>query len=252
MHCHDAFSDPLNWNENKSLSSASLTTLFYLKRALGEVIESDDQCFKKTLAEPLKLGVIINSLSSLLNHQDIALVCRDVFEVMQWKRQACEVIQTVALVHCDLHSENVLSCLNHVASTTVELEQKINHIKDGSGTVCYLNITHCKKTGKIQRKKEGYRIEQDFQITIIPLNKEEQGKSNVLAAENPDVTSDLTFNLTLTDQQKEARANLQLPYLLNEKIKQNQLDLGNKSQIFYEADEADDMDEEDPDDDLNI
>lgn len=67
-----------------------------------------------------------------------------------------------------------------------------------------------------------------------------------------DITSNLTFNLSLTEEQKQARAQLQLPYLLNDKIKQTQLDLGKKSQIFYQADEADDLDEEDPDDDLNI
>ena len=67
-----------------------------------------------------------------------------------------------------------------------------------------------------------------------------------------DITSNLTFNLSLTEEQKQARAQLQLPYLLNDRIKQTQLDLGKKSQIFYEADEADDLDEEDPDDDLNI
>ena len=67
-----------------------------------------------------------------------------------------------------------------------------------------------------------------------------------------DVTSNLTFNLTLTEEQQQARAKLQLPYLLDDKTKQTQLDLGKKSQIFYEADEADDLDEEDPDDDLNI
>lgn len=62
----------------------------------------------------------------------------------------------------------------------------------------------------------------------------------------------MTFNLSLTNQQKEARSNLQLPYLLDEGIKKTQLGLGKQSQIFYEADEADDLDEEDPDDDLNI
>ena len=66
------------------------------------------------------------------------------------------------------------------------------------------------------------------------------------------MTSNLTFNLSLTEEQKQARAQLQLPYLLDDRIKQTQLDLGKKSQIFYEADEADDLDEEDPDDDLNI
>ena len=66
------------------------------------------------------------------------------------------------------------------------------------------------------------------------------------------MTSGLTFNLSLTEQQKEARSNLQLPYLLDEKVKKSQLDLGKKGQIFYEADEVDDLDEEDPDDDLNI
>ena len=67
-----------------------------------------------------------------------------------------------------------------------------------------------------------------------------------------DISSNLTFKLSLTEEQKQARAQLQLPYLLDDRIKKTQLDLGKKSQIFYQADEVDDLDEEDPDDDLNI
>lgn len=244
LHCHDGFSDPLNWNADKcSNYSQSLSTPFYLKKALGQVI-ARNECLKD---EPGKLGIIINSLSSLITHQDISLVCQDLFEVIQWRTQAFEAIQTVALVHCDLHEDKIVLSLNYMASTTIELQPMTKNIKD----VGYFNIIHSKRTGKIHRQKEGYKIEDDSQLKIIQV-KEDNEQTHLLQSENHDVASALTFNLSLTEEQKKARSNLQLPYLLDEKIKRTQLDLGKKSQIFYQADEADDLDEEDPDDDLNI
>ena len=62
---------------------------------------------------------------------------------------------------------------------------------------------------------------------------------------NSDPTANLTFNLRLSEEEKRARSRVILPYLEHQ---------GGKSgpQIFYEADDGDDFDEEDPDDDLDI
>lgn len=75
---------------------------------------------------------------------------------------------------------------------------------------------------------------------------------NLSLLHQEDVLSNLTFNLSLTDEQKKIRDQLQPPYLLDEKTKKIQLELGKESKIFYEADANDDLDEEDPDDDLNF
>ena len=62
-----------------------------------------------------------------------------------------------------------------------------------------------------------------------------------------DPTSNLSFNLKLSQEEQVARANLTLPYTFHEKSKDD-----DKGKIFYQPDDVDDFDEEDPDDDLDI
>ena len=68
-----------------------------------------------------------------------------------------------------------------------------------------------------------------------------------------DPTKDLTFNLKLTDDEKQARSNLKLPYMFHEeKTSEVTINRPGEGRVFYQPDEADDFDEEDPDDDLDI
>lgn len=69
-----------------------------------------------------------------------------------------------------------------------------------------------------------------------------------------DPAANLTFNLRLSDREREARSHLVLPYTYTAKEKAAQLSGRGETggQIFYEPDAADDIDEEDPDDDLDI
>ncbi|ORZ22541.1 Elongator complex protein 5 [Absidia repens] len=72
-----------------------------------------------------------------------------------------------------------------------------------------------------------------------------------------DPTANLSFNLTLTDEQRKTKENLVLPYY---KAQQVEIDGGSSSNhtpaaggsIYYEPDAADDFDDEDPDEDLDI
>ena len=76
-----------------------------------------------------------------------------------------------------------------------------------------------------------------------------------------DPTANLTFNLRLTSEQKEARSNVVLPYTKQAHKRHDrsvtngpasgQLG-GGGGQIHYQPDDADDFDEDDPDDDLDI
>ena len=68
-----------------------------------------------------------------------------------------------------------------------------------------------------------------------------------------DPTQNLTFNLKLTDNERQARSNLKLPYMYHEE-KKSELAVNSvgEGKVFYQPDEADDFDEDDPDDDLNI
>jgi hypothetical protein len=61
----------------------------------------------------------------------------------------------------------------------------------------------------------------------------------------------LSFNLSLTDRQKEARAGVELPYLAAQVEESSHVEQ-QRGQIFFEFDDADFGDEEDPDVDLDI
>ena len=68
-----------------------------------------------------------------------------------------------------------------------------------------------------------------------------------------DPTQNLTFNLKLTDNERRARSNLKLPYMYHEEKKSEvAVNSVGEGKVFYQPDEADDFDEDDPDDDLNI
>ncbi|ERE69365.1 elongator complex protein 5 isoform X3 [Cricetulus griseus] len=70
-----------------------------------------------------------------------------------------------------------------------------------------------------------------------------------------DPTTDLTFNLHLSKKEREARDSLTLPFQFSSEKQQALLRRGpgqTTSHIFYEPDAFDDVDQEDPDDDLDI
>ena len=68
-----------------------------------------------------------------------------------------------------------------------------------------------------------------------------------------DPTQNLTFNLKLTDDERQARSNLKLPYMHHEeKTSEIVVKPMGEGKVFYQPDEADDFDDDDPDDDLDI
>jgi len=63
-----------------------------------------------------------------------------------------------------------------------------------------------------------------------------------------DPTKNLPFNLNLTESQQKSRSQVPLPYERDGK----ELHQSQAAQIFYDPDSADDLDEEDPDEDLDV
>ena len=63
----------------------------------------------------------------------------------------------------------------------------------------------------------------------------------------------MPFNLKLTEQEKLARSQVKLPYTFHEQSSSKApIMAGGEAKIFYQPDDADDFDEDDPDDDLDI
>jgi len=84
----------------------------------------------------------------------------------------------------------------------------------------------------------------------------------------PDPTQNLSFNLSLSESQQRSRAEVPLPYahegltshieyiplvcLFNCTGQRIDMARSNTGVIFYDPDSADDIDDDDPDDDLDI
>ncbi|KZT74672.1 hypothetical protein DAEQUDRAFT_807015 [Daedalea quercina L-15889] len=67
----------------------------------------------------------------------------------------------------------------------------------------------------------------------------------------PDPTQNLSFNLNLTDEQQRSRAQVPLPYA-HEGNPPEKANMPPPAAILYDPDSADDLDDDDPDEDLDI
>lgn len=114
------------------------------------------------------------------------------------------------------------------------------------------NTIHKKVSGKVVKIRESFNITEEYQVTEVAEVK--QMSQNLPADQNQlDPTANLTFNLSLSDKEKEARSQVILPYTYNKERQECVLAKSvGEGKIFYQPDEADDFDEEDPDDDLDI
>ena len=127
------------------------------------------------------------------------------------------------------------------------------------------NIEWRKKSGKVTYESNGFIYNSVTRhLEIVPKNqltgfveeKNEQDESNVEQMQidpKMDPTANLSFNLSLTDEQRKQKENLVLPYLKAQQLAEVSIDEEKKSGlIYYDPDAADDFDDEDPDDDLDI
>ncbi|KAG8952886.1 hypothetical protein FRC04_003335 [Tulasnella sp. 424] len=114
----------------------------------------------------------------------------------------------------------------------------------------------------VERTLEGWRVKDvgDRSQTVEPclcgdldIIKAALGKAGISATRSSDapaetdVTHGLSFNLTLTSSQAEAKSKVALPYTIAAQQAPN-----TAAVIHYDPDSADDMDDEDPDEDLDL
>ncbi|XP_037118655.1 elongator complex protein 5 isoform X2 [Syngnathus acus] len=117
----------------------------------------------------------------------------------------------IGLLHSDMHPRGMVGSLCHSATSL------INVVTGPRGD--HAKITKRLKSGKV--------------------------------LQDADPTANLTFNLRLSDSQREAKENLALPFVFSKEKKAALLHTGS-GRIVYEPDANDDYDQEDPDDDLDV
>ncbi|KAL1779954.1 elongator complex protein 5 isoform X1 [Sigmodon hispidus] len=238
---HDLFKDPLHWSEpGGAIPEAPLGTL----RAM---------CRK---TDPGPVTIALDSLSWLLFHIPCVTLCQTLHALSQpgvspgdssggGKVVMSEI--TEDLVHEDLHGPGPMGALSTLAHTEVTLSGKMGQTS--------ASILYRRPQQRATYQTWWFSVLPDFSLDLherLPLHSELHPDPHTTQV---DPTTHLTFNLHLSKKEREARDNLTLPFHFSSEKQQALLRPGlgrATSQIFYEPDAFDDLDQEDPDDDLDV
>eukprot|EP00057_Strongylocentrotus_purpuratus_P004032 XP_003727877.1 PREDICTED: elongator complex protein 5 [Strongylocentrotus purpuratus] len=238
---HDGWTDPQGWNQDRNVIPSNYNAV---------QLSSD-----KSLVEHVKdrkgsgsgqIAVVIDSLTPYILHRSAPFTCKSLHALTHLPETSeFQVTQVVSLIHSDVHDDSVLRAIGHLSSTVIHVSANMSIAPLDREPMGYCDIQHKRASGKVLQKREGYSVGENYQIiTFLGLPSTNTTSER---EHQPDPTANLTFNLTLSESEKKARENVVLPF-----TKASNNSTTGSGQIFYEPDQADDYDDEDPDDDLDI
>lgn len=230
LHFHNAYNDPLGWTDHPDF-----TVDQFCSETLAHRIRQTSQSKPATL--------VIDSLSWVLRHLGTPTVCKTLQEL----KKGGAVRAVIGLLHTDLHQQGSVGSVCHLATSVITVAPGIK----GDGAVA--KITKRAKSGKVMQNEEIFSVKED--LTVIGQSKPTHlgPKQTGPEEQEMDPTANLTFNLRLSDTEREAKENLSLPFVFSKEKKSALLHSGPGSgRILYEPDANDDYDQEDPDDDLDV
>lgn len=233
---HDLFSDPLGWSGTEG--------------AFGDVLGTLRAMCGKT--EPGPITIALDSLSWLLLHFPCTTVCQTLHSLSHQDsspgdHSPAKQVRVLGLLHEELHSPSLVGALSSLAQSEVTLSGRMSEALTA-------NIL-CQKAGhRPLHQTQWFSILPDFTVS---LQRAPSLESQPLDPHKHQVDpmSHLTFNLHLSEKEKEAKDSLVLPFHFSSEKQQALLHPGPgqaTSHIFYEPDAYDDLDQEDPDDDLDV
>ncbi|XP_044273232.1 elongator complex protein 5 [Varanus komodoensis] len=243
---HDAFRDPLGW----AGEDGCLTVEDFSAPGLAS---------RLALASQGPATVLLDSLSWLLLRLPFPGVCRVLAQLPRSASAAgLQVNALVALLHGDLHQPGELAALRALAHVAVAVEPAPGTVPGGDGAPRVAETLHRKRGGKVARKKEYITLLPGFILKHLGEPRpdgfsREGGLEDDEAPARADPTANLTFNLRLSEAERRAKESVPLPYHFSEEKKSSLLRTpSSQGTIFYEPDASDDIDDEDPDDDLDV
>lgn len=240
--------------------SPDIVRKLHVHDGIEALIQSANSDLFSPVAMERKIAVVIDSLSFLLlrNSPPTCTPCTPPM-LCRWL-MSIHSAHTLCLLHSDLHEEGVVSQLDSVATSNIQVTPSSGS-KRYAGNVC---TTHQKPSGKILRQTETYSVSADcaYLTTVIHT----QSQPATISAVDP--ASNLTFDLHLSAKEKEARAQVVLPYTSAQERGQEEGEKGDQEgeglvtitsskstgKIFYEPDPEDEdcFVDSDPDDDLDF
>lgn len=231
---HDGSQDVLGWNGTSPLN-IDTDLAQYLNNRPGN-------------HGNLSVAVVIDSLSPLLLHRPATYTCQVINKLLTSKVHTADVEQVVTLVHGDLHDNHSLTLVCYLATSIIKVQQ--SRVQQFCMSA---SILHKKISGKVVKLTEHFNFDINYTVKDVTEIKAVDTSKVAMETNQVDPAANLTFNLTLTDKEKEARSQVKLPYTHDVSRQDETLSKSvGEGKIFYQPDEADDFDEEDPDDDLDI
>ncbi|XP_007950547.1 elongator complex protein 5 [Orycteropus afer afer] len=234
---HDFFRDPLNWSKTEeALPGGPLASL----RAL---------C-RRTHSDPVTIA--LDSLSWLLLHLPCTTVCQTLRALSHRDSHPdgstpVERVHVLGLLHEDLHGPGPLGALSSLAQIEVTLSGMLGQL--------LAHILYRRPRQRPTHQTQWFSILPDFSLNLQGIPPRESQPHPDSPTTQVDPTTHLTFNLRLSKKEKEAKDSLTLPFQFSSEKQQALLRPGPgqaTSRIFYEPDVYDDLDQEDPDDDLDV
>lgn len=231
LHFHNAFSDPLGWTDHPAFTVHQ----FNLEELMHLV--------KQTSHPKAATTLVIDSLSWILRHVSPSAVCK----TLQQLKKGGAVRATIGLLHADMHQRGTVGSICHLATSVITVAP------GAKGDEAVAKITKRSKSGKVIQEEEIFNIKEDLTVMVQSKASHTGPKQPGPEEQETDPTANLTFNLRLSDTEREAKEKLALPFVFSKAKKTALLHLGPGSgRILYEPDANDDYDQEDPDDDLDV
>ncbi|XP_012677535.1 elongator complex protein 5 [Clupea harengus] len=228
MYFHGGFADPLGWIKRSSFTVPQFT--------------SEDILTLLTPVQQSKSAVlVIDSLSWLLRHLDPVVICKRLQEI----KRGGAVKTIIGLLHSDMHQTSLVGSVCHLATTVISLGPRTQ------GQWALAKTTKRTKSGKVLQEEELFSIQEDLTVhSRVSHTVHTQAEPDSVEA---DPMANLTFNLRLSEMEREAKEKVALPFVFSQEKKSALLHPGQGAgQIMYEPDANDDFDQEDPDEDLDV
>ncbi|XP_050969876.1 elongator complex protein 5 [Labeo rohita] len=230
LHFHEGFPDPLGWK-----CTSSFTVDQFTSQHITQLIK-DTQYAKASV-------LVVDSLSLVLRHHDPVVICQRLQEL----RKGGVIKTVIGLLHSDLHQQGVVGIVGHLASTVISVAPANNERHGVAKT------TRRTKSGKVMQEEEYFSVSEDATLSVQAKLRQPGHVQKEQDVSEADPTSNLTFNLRLSEEERKAKEKVALPFVFSQEKKSALLrPTPGTGRIMYEPDANDDFDEEDPDDDLDV